>query len=333
MKVGAAELNFAEIDIKNPFSITESTLTPMRRSSVSSLNDSFPHPTDIQNESQDNILVNKKSNRGKKLDNFDYNSKIQEELQRLGESAADEASKKKLIQKIRNRISANRSRLRLKSEVETLKEENENLIIVIQDLEAKLDHSSNENQVLKQKLFETGYISHPMTPQAEPANYYRTKVNINKSYVKNTFFIATILIAVAMLGNSTINRVKMGGAVPLLSLNGQKTKTRNATVTEFCKKQASPTSECASSKIYLYKLKQKVNKKINNLTELNKTLPQYKVKDFMTEIISFSCQSSDNKGKKIERVFLFDKEVVREARKNTEALYVSETWPIEYVHN
>ena len=327
-----SELDFAEIDLRNPFSITESTLSPKVKSSNSSFNDSLPYPNDAEHESADKLANNRKSNRGRKLDNFDYSAKIQEELQKMGD-IPDEASKKKIIQKIRNRISANRSRLRLKSSVDYLQDENDSLRHIIRDLEEQLKAVKGENQELKQKLFHAGCISPPVTPQAEPVEYTRSNAKFNKSYAKNMFFIAAIVALVTMFGTETVHRVKMGGAVPLLSFNAPKTKSKAVNLSEICKKAKKTSDSCTSNKKYLYKLKQKINKRIASMTEFRKLLPQYKIKDFMTEIVSYNCKSMDSDGVLTEKVFLFDKEVAEEANKTKESLYISETWPVEFIEN
>ena len=53
-----------------------------------------------------------KKRRGNKKDDFDYNKYIDRELKKMDTSKMDSSRKKKLIQKIRNRMSAQRSRLR-----------------------------------------------------------------------------------------------------------------------------------------------------------------------------------------------------------------------------
>lgn len=53
-----------------------------------------------------------KKRRGNKKDDFDYNKYIEKELRKMDTSKMDSGRKKKLIQKIRNRMSAQRSRLR-----------------------------------------------------------------------------------------------------------------------------------------------------------------------------------------------------------------------------
>lgn len=57
-------------------------------------------------------------------ENFDYKERITSELNRLDANNLDPIVKKKLIQKIRNRISASRSRQRQKSSFMKIEEEN-----------------------------------------------------------------------------------------------------------------------------------------------------------------------------------------------------------------
>lgn len=53
-----------------------------------------------------------KKRRGNKKDDFDYNKYIEREMKKMDTAKMDSNKKKKLIQKIRNRMSAQRSRLR-----------------------------------------------------------------------------------------------------------------------------------------------------------------------------------------------------------------------------
>ena len=69
-----------------------------------------------------------KKRRGNKKDDFDYNKYIDRELKKMDTSKMDQNKKKKLIQKIRNRMSAQRSRLRQKRVLSELEVENQNLI-------------------------------------------------------------------------------------------------------------------------------------------------------------------------------------------------------------
>lgn len=62
--------------------------------------------------------------RGNKKDDFDYGKYIKKELKRLGFATLEAGKKKKLIQKIRNRKSAQRSRLRQKEILLQMEDEN-----------------------------------------------------------------------------------------------------------------------------------------------------------------------------------------------------------------
>lgn len=53
-----------------------------------------------------------KKRRGNKKDDFDYNKYIEREMKKMDTEKMDSNKKKKMIQKIRNRMSAQRSRLR-----------------------------------------------------------------------------------------------------------------------------------------------------------------------------------------------------------------------------
>lgn len=79
--------------------------------------------------SQDQISIPQskktlKKRRGNKKDDFDYNKYIDRELEKMDASKIDSNKKKKLIQKIRNRMSAQRSRLRQKRVLSDLEVEN-----------------------------------------------------------------------------------------------------------------------------------------------------------------------------------------------------------------
>ena len=69
-----------------------------------------------------------KKRRGNKKDDFDYNKHIERELVKMDTTKMDSNKKKKLIQKIRNRMSAQRSRLRQKRVLSDLELENQNLL-------------------------------------------------------------------------------------------------------------------------------------------------------------------------------------------------------------
>ena len=91
----------------------------------------------------------KKIEKKTKKDDFDYKKYINEELRRLNAENLEGKAKKRLIQKIRNRMSAQRSRQRNKSILENLKHENELLKNQNNSLLDNLKSSKNENEYLK----------------------------------------------------------------------------------------------------------------------------------------------------------------------------------------
>lgn len=76
----------------------------------------------------ENKIAPEKRKRGNKKDNFDYDQHIQRELERLNVKNLSKKERKNLIQKIRNRMSAQRSRLRQKNAMKILEEQNDEIM-------------------------------------------------------------------------------------------------------------------------------------------------------------------------------------------------------------
>ena len=93
-----------------------------------------------------------KRRRGNKKDDFDYNKYIEQELRKIDTSQMDKSKRKKLIQKIRNRMSAQRSRLRQKKILLKLEKENEVLKNQNSDLQKKIDKLLEEKNKMNQNL-------------------------------------------------------------------------------------------------------------------------------------------------------------------------------------
>lgn len=83
--------------------------------------------------------------RGNKKDDFDYGKYIKTELKRLGYTTLEANKKKKLIQKIRNRKSAQRSRLRQKEILMQMERENIQLKTENQDLKKRISELEQAN--------------------------------------------------------------------------------------------------------------------------------------------------------------------------------------------
>ena len=80
MQQNIYELDFSEIDILNPFSIMERTPSPQSNKSGSSFTESSPYLEDLNMSIVEKDLNSRKAHKGRKIDDFDYNARIQEEL-------------------------------------------------------------------------------------------------------------------------------------------------------------------------------------------------------------------------------------------------------------
>ena len=77
---------------------------------------------------------------------------IQRELDRMNVSEMSKQEKQKLVHKIRNKLSAKRSRIKKKEQMEKYKRENVQLKTENAILLQRIQNLQNENQILKVKL-------------------------------------------------------------------------------------------------------------------------------------------------------------------------------------
>lgn len=333
MQTNLYELDFSEIDIQNPFSITECAISPRRKNSGLSLTDSLHFAEDTMDNADETQSDRKRNQRGRKIDDFDYKAKIQEELEKYGDEATEPSVRRRLIQKIRNRLSANRSRLRSRAEIDSIKDENKLLKKINIELQKKIEYMSQENKSLVEKLFKTEPPSPDIKPPSEDQTIIRDSVKTEKSSFKNLFLITAILLALTFLPSGADDKVKLGGAVPLLSLRKPISKAKDTTIRDFCTKNGLSEKSCLTPKRYLYKLKQRINKYKGKPSADENVPPQYKARDFMTEVVHYTCYDNDSKNHEEERVFLFDKEFLGTFNNNKGLHYVSEAWSVEDINN
>ena len=107
----------------------------------------------------------KERKRPAKKDDFDYKSYIDKEIERLDAQNMEKNAKRKLIQKIRNKMSAQRSRERSKNMMKDLQQENA-------DLKSENSELKKEITMLKKKLMLLGY-----NIKEEPDSLDRVKPN------------------------------------------------------------------------------------------------------------------------------------------------------------
>lgn len=201
------ELDFSSIDMNNPFGISYIT-TPETEISQKTVKP-------VKNRKQ-SVLVkseNEKTNfdkRGFKIDHYDYKSKIEQELKRMGVKDADKATKKKLIQKIRNRLSANRSRLRAKKEYDFLKAENQILRTFNGKIRHRIKSFKGQNKSLKDKILDGKDLFMKQFSQGANRKSKNTK---EFEFLKSLFFI--ILISLTVMAGQKITTEEPGS--PLLT--------------------------------------------------------------------------------------------------------------------
>jgi hypothetical protein len=206
----------------------------------------------VQNKENKNSFKtddSENTRRKNRKDDFDYESYINEELQRHKLDNLNPSVQKKMIQKIRNRMSAQRSRQRQKNVLENLENENLNLRMANVELCRQLKELQSENIDLKvtlQKLQDSkGSLStsqeiedQSFTSEGELA---RSENQSRSLKYKGLLFLAIAAIACTMAPSSEPSQpsiVMMGGVVPMVGRNLSKKLTTGSqlkTLEDQCK--------------------------------------------------------------------------------------------------
>ena len=180
-------------------------------------------------------------------DDFDYNAYIQEEMKNFDTNAMSETLRKHMIQKIRNRMSAQRSRLRQKSMQECMEKENEVLKNQNMALRKEVMTLKKENEQLRRKLARvenTEGSSVDEKSNSEISILTREKTNSQSSFPlskTSVFLILAVVCAFIMPGAGPMENpaVKMGGIVPILTSTlpqtGKQLKTIETMCSDYCK--------------------------------------------------------------------------------------------------
>ena len=301
------EIDFSSFDLDNPFDISPPLSKEDSEAYIEEPIQPVPLPINRQ----------KRSRRGRKVDDFDYKSRIDEELAKMGADKLEGKARKKAIQKIRNRLSANRSRMRTKEEFETLKEENQSLKQLNETLAKKVRFYERENKKL---LF--GYDNGPTrrntlnTAETEESNKYIREESKDFGLGKGLFFLAFICVLLVLLPSSNIEGVKMGGFL----LSTPQTDRSHSRIEKYCEKKFPNKSGCPTPKTYIYKMRQQAN---NNNTNMVKKVKR-SGSDDMHEVVPFKCYEKEKKDQ--GRLFLVDKKLV-ENRQRHKIHFVSELFP------
>lgn len=252
-----------------------------------------------------------KPQRGKKVDDFDYKSFINSELQRIDADFIDEAAKKKLIQKIRNRVSAQRSRVRVKGAMELLKDDNSYLLAENAELKRKIIDLNHENDDLKTRLtqLEKSYKSHSTTEYEETQSVesfelHRTSYQAKSQIMKTGLFIVTLCVLVAFSPTDRSVNVKLGGVVPLLASSPATSSKQLQTLENYCKSYCSEKLKCSQPKPSLY-LSGDTSTDLQVYDESTKILKVFQTDQDAQDIVPLMCYPyQDAEGLKKTTIFV-----------------------------
>jgi hypothetical protein len=284
--------------------------------------DSCPSPPSLK-ESHIDGKINKKIAKGKK-DDFDYKKYIEYELKRLKADNLEGKAKKRLVQKIRNRMSAQRSRQRNKIVLEGLKQENEELKNRNNMLVHNLRSFKEENAVLKERLVAKGNYkrSYSSTDNDEVKSYESEEyVRQEKPNQFNGFrsflFIAVMVLALAFGTESGNSNVQMAGIVPLLS--GQRLRSERSVqrLEQICEAYCHGESDSG-----------KETKRIGGIGHLNadshgsKRLVLSPTTNGIADAVPLICMEKGNRQNRHE--ILFKKENLELTKESKHILYVPE---------
>lgn len=214
------------------------------------------------------------ASRKNRKDNFDYDSYIKTELNKHGAPEMDSVVKKRMIQKIRNRMSAQRSRQRQKNLLQILEQENlelktNNSLLYQQLMAAKTENAELRDTVKRledSKRAPAGSETDETLSISSLQDGFRTRASTRSSISKGLLFLAIAAIACVLMPPSggESSPVKMSGVVPFIgnkiSANSQ---TQLKTIEAQCQKYCSTCGQSASSintsnsiQIYSEQLKQ-----------------------------------------------------------------------------
>lgn len=244
--------NFLEKDDCN--SVNDSIFLPTQFDKVQQAEEEDNHSINsddsLINRGFDNMRSDRKGTRHTRKDDFDYNAYIKEEMKNYDTDTMPENMRKHMIQKIRNRMSAQRSRLRQKSMQESMEKENEALKIQNANLRNEVLKLKEENSHLRNRLKSLSLNKTEITSEEEKTNseasvYTRDKTSRSSfTLPKTPLFLALVVVcAFLMPGSAPIDNpvVKMSGIVPLVSSNLPQTskqlKTMDRMCADFCKQQ------------------------------------------------------------------------------------------------
>lgn len=230
----------------DPDSLNDSIFLQTQFEEIQQIPDSDPFALN-----QDSKPSSRKAARHVRKDDFDYNAYIKEEMKNYDTDAMNDNLRKHMIQKIRNRMSAQRSRLRQKSMQECMEKENEALKSQNMSLRREVFALRDENEQLRKRLknLESSKTvectSEEEKTNSESSVYVREKKAAGGSAIPKLPVLLVLAVVCAFLvpGSGPIDNpaVKMGGIVPMITSSLPQTsralKTMDRMCSDYCKQQ------------------------------------------------------------------------------------------------
>ena len=298
------EPEIAEFDALSVFEMNsehDKTKTPPTPTHDFSLSQGIASP-------EDSISVaapkTKKIEKKTKKDDFDYKKYINEELKRLNAENLEGKAKKRLIQKIRNRMSAQRSRQRNKSILECLKQENEALKNQNNSLMDNLKSYKNENEYLREQVFILRQYKKSYSSTDNDENNSHSSEDYNREtkrggsspIFKNFLFISLMVVAIVFNPERMAEKnVKMSGMVPLLSTKIPKSTKSLQRLDDICKDYCLKEYNCDDESL------KSDTKSLFAVNNQEKGLVLYTDVDRTNEVVPMMCfeNNTDNTQKHI----------------------------------
>ena len=199
---------------------------------------------------------------------FDYHAYIQQELKRMDAEALDPHVKKKLVQKIRNRLSAQRSRNRQKNGMTRLEAENAELKTQLSATLSRCRELESENRNLREKLVQAlgsfnesdlADIDGSSGLLSSPGIISRTGLSRLSSPIRPSLFVFMAIVCAALLvqGNSKSplsSPVRTAGLVPAIATSvvptGRQLQTIEQTCRPYCDAMNSFACQADSQRIF-----------------------------------------------------------------------------------
>lgn len=257
-----------------------------------------------------------------KRDEFDYNSYIKEELQKLKADDLDPHTRKRLIQKIRNRMSAQRSRNKSKMVTNQLQEENQYLRLHNSELMQKIQLLKEENCFLREQINDNrpsklsiSTIFQDDSHIALIPQLYRTSRPETVTLYKNILVISAVVLALTLSPQGTPEGVKLSGVVPLLTTDINKSVKQLQNMESICKSYCLKNHQCDET----------VDKTVNEvrlLSDITKDLQLYTGPNSRDKLVPLMC--FDEKNEKVKHIFLFKESSLHIVKSANEMLYAPE---------